>query len=196
MNCLLTSWIISFAAFPTASIVKAENKNGNIPPINIPATTWGFVTSIEVNFTAWVYDANNANAVKAAEPIANPLPIAAVVLPTASSLSVIFLTSWGNSHISAIPPALSAIGPYASTAIVIPQVESIPIAATEIPYNPWPAFEKPFDAIYDTKIPIAITTIGPAVDFIPTAKPEIIFVDEPVSDSSAIFWTGFLSPEV
>ncbi len=39
------------------------------------------------------HDANNANAVKAAEPIANPLPRAAVVLPTASSLSVIFLTS-------------------------------------------------------------------------------------------------------
>ena len=32
--------------------------------------------------------ANNARAVKAAEPIAKPLPIAAVVLPTASSLSV------------------------------------------------------------------------------------------------------------
>ena len=55
--------------------------------------------------------ANNANAVKAADPIANPLPIAAVVLPTASNLSVRCLTSLGNSAISAIPPALSAIGP-------------------------------------------------------------------------------------
>ena len=33
---------------------------------------------------------------KAAEPIANPLPMAAVVLPTASSLSVMILTSCGR----------------------------------------------------------------------------------------------------
>ena len=55
--------------------------------------------------------ANKANAVKAAEAIANPLPIAAVVFPTASNLSVRSLTSEGNSAISAIPPALSEIGP-------------------------------------------------------------------------------------
>ena len=60
--------------------------------------------------------ANRANAVKAAEPMANPLPIAAVVLPTASSLSVRLRTSSGSPAISAIPPALSEIGPYASTA--------------------------------------------------------------------------------
>ena len=48
---------------------------------------------------------------KAADPMANPLPIAAVVLPTESSLSVIFLTSGSKFDISAIPPALSEIGP-------------------------------------------------------------------------------------
>ena len=53
----------------------------------------------------------SASEVSAADPIANPLPIAAVVLPTESSLSVISLTYGGRSHISAIPPALSAIGP-------------------------------------------------------------------------------------
>ena len=79
--------------------------------MNIPATTSGLVTSICFKPTTAVYDANNANAVNAALPIANPFPIAAVVLPTESNLSVIFLTSSGNSHISAIPPALSAIGP-------------------------------------------------------------------------------------
>ena len=51
LNCLLTSSIIAYAALPTASIVKAENKNGNIPPINIPAITTGFVTSILVSCT-------------------------------------------------------------------------------------------------------------------------------------------------
>ena len=60
--------------------------------------------------------AKRAKEVKAAEPIAKPLPIAAVVFPTASSLSVRSLTSLGSSAISAMPPALSAIGPYASTA--------------------------------------------------------------------------------
>ena len=61
--------------------------------------------------TASLYAANRDRAVKAADPIANPLPTAAVEFPTASSLSVVSLTSWGNSDISAIPPALSATGP-------------------------------------------------------------------------------------
>ena len=51
------------------------------------------------------------SAASEAEPIANPLPIAAVVLPTESSLSVISRTSGSSSDISAIPPALSEIGP-------------------------------------------------------------------------------------
>ena len=76
---------------------------------------------------------NNAKDVSAAEPIAKPLPIAAVVFPRESSLSVIVLTSGPNFAISAIPPALSAIGPYASTDIVIPIVESILTAAIPIP---------------------------------------------------------------
>ena len=45
------------------------------------------------------------------DPMANPFPMAAVVFPTESSLSVISLTESGSSAISAIPPALSAIGP-------------------------------------------------------------------------------------
>ena len=52
-----------------------------------------------------------AKAAKAAALIAKPLPIAAVVLPTSSKESVIFLVSFPNSDISAIPPALSATGP-------------------------------------------------------------------------------------
>ena len=47
----------------------------------------------------------------AAEPMAKPLPIAAVVLPTESSPSVILRTSGPSPDISEIPPALSAIGP-------------------------------------------------------------------------------------
>jgi hypothetical protein len=54
---------------------------------------------------------NKARATRQADPMANPLPIAAVVLPAASNLSVVYLTSSVNSAISAIPPALSEIGP-------------------------------------------------------------------------------------
>ena len=61
--------------------------------------------------TACTYETKSASAVSAALPMANPLPIAAVVLPTASSLSVIFRTLEGSLDISAMPPALSAIGP-------------------------------------------------------------------------------------
>ena len=98
LNCLLTSSTISIAALPTAVIVKAENKNVNIPPMNNPAITSGSVTSIingsVVNLsTASLYAANRDRAVKAADPIANPLPTAAVEFPTASSLSVVSLTS-------------------------------------------------------------------------------------------------------
>lgn len=48
---------------------------------------------------------------RAAEPIANPLPIAAVVLPAASRASVLLLTYSPIAAISEIPPALSLIGP-------------------------------------------------------------------------------------
>ena len=52
-----------------------------------------------------------AKETSAALPIANPFPIAAVVFPAASSPSVIYLTSGPSDAISAIPPALSLMGP-------------------------------------------------------------------------------------
>jgi len=53
----------------------------------------------------------NESETKAADPIANPFPMAAVVFPAASKASVLYLTSSPNPHISAIPPALSLTGP-------------------------------------------------------------------------------------
>ena len=79
-------------------------------PLN-PAITLGADTSITSIPAVSLNAANKASAVKAADPIAKPFTMAAVVLPTASSLSVRFLTSGGSSAISAIPPALSDIGP-------------------------------------------------------------------------------------
>jgi len=52
-----------------------------------------------------------ARPTRAAEPMAKPLPIAAVVLPAASKASVYSLVYGVSSAISAIPPALSEIGP-------------------------------------------------------------------------------------
>ena len=80
--------------------------------------------------------ANKANAVKAAEAIAKPFPDAAVVFPTASKISVFSRTSFGSSLISAIPPALSAMGPKASIANCMAVVAIIPAAAIATPYNP------------------------------------------------------------
>ena len=68
------------AALPTAFIANAENTTGTIAPINNMANTGALkmlIPSIPVNVT---YAANKAKDVKAAEAIANPLPVAAVVL--------------------------------------------------------------------------------------------------------------------
>ncbi len=119
-------------------MVIAATTNGRAPPISRPITTFGLVNakSSALSSAAVPKAAKRASAVRAALPIANPLPMAAVVFPIESRLSVISLTSEPNSPISAIPPALSATGPYASTVIVTPTVANIPIAAMAIPYNP------------------------------------------------------------
>ncbi len=81
----------------------------------------------------FAYSAIRASAVRAAEAMANPLPVAAVVLPSESRASVRFLTSGSWWVISAMPPALSATGPYASVARVMPRVASMPTAESPMP---------------------------------------------------------------
>ena len=54
LNCLLTSYTISMAAFPTAFIARAENTTGTIPPTNNIAKTGALkilIPSIPVNVT-------------------------------------------------------------------------------------------------------------------------------------------------
>ena len=111
LNWRRTSSIILWAAFPTADIVKAENKKGKTPPKRTPTRTLIFVISTLATPACSLNEVKRIMAVKAADPIAKPLPIAAVVFPTASRLSVILRTSLGKFAISARPPALSAIGP-------------------------------------------------------------------------------------
>ena len=87
-NWRRTSVIMAIAARPTAPMAMAENTNGNIAPTNKQAITVAFDKSM-VEICAEVIKApNNASAVKAADAMAKPLPIAAVVFPTASNLSV------------------------------------------------------------------------------------------------------------
>jgi hypothetical protein len=57
------------------------------------------------------YSAKSTRAASAAEPMAYPLVTALVVLPTASRGSVMLRISSGSSAISAMPPALSVMGP-------------------------------------------------------------------------------------
>ena len=94
-------------------MVIAANKNGNIPPKNSPRVTSTLVifNPDSANPALWTNAENKAKAVTAADPIANPFAIAAVVFPKESNSSVAFLTSGSKCAISAIPPALSAIGP-------------------------------------------------------------------------------------
>ena len=69
----------------------------------------------------------------AAEPMAKPLPIAAVVLPSESSRSVIF-TNLGT-RVRHLRDAAGVVGdgPYESVDMTMPMVESIPTAEIAIP---------------------------------------------------------------
>jgi len=108
-----------------------EFVNTTEPALNVPFELAAIFPS--QSFTSSIYAAKSAIAVKAAEPMAKPLPVAAVVLPSISSSSVRLRTSGGKPLISALPPALSAMGPKASVARVTPRVESIPTAAKLTP---------------------------------------------------------------
>ena len=78
----------------------------------------------------------------------------------------------GWCDISAMPPALSEIGPKASMVMVTPAVASIPTAAMAIPY--WPAVWKA------TKMASTMIRIGKRATFHPTARPVMMLVAGPV----------------
>jgi hypothetical protein len=111
-NSSRTTKMIASADLPTESIVSAAKMKGRVAPMSTPERTSG--ESIE---TVWrpadsMKAAMRPTEVRTAEPMAKPLPVAAVVLPIASSASVLSRTcSVSSSIISAMPPALSATGP-------------------------------------------------------------------------------------
>merc|ERR1719453_2014437 len=95
--------------------------------------------------------------------MAKPLPTAAVVLPAASRASVLSLITLGSPHISAIPPALSEIGPYPSIVRATGRDPSIPRAAKAIPYIPAQLNEYPIVAV--------MQRIGTMQELYPRASP-------------------------
>ena len=109
----MTSW----AAFPTAYIAQAVKTKTVIDPkrplkktsIYIKSTTSSFTELTK--FISSINAANNKKQAILALPTLYPLVLALVIFPTASKRSVIFLTLSYCIDISAIPPALSAIGP-------------------------------------------------------------------------------------
>lgn len=69
-------------------MVRALNAYGNIAPIKSPENSNGDKILTTVMLDRVMNAPNRARLTKAADPIANPLPIAAVVFPAASRASV------------------------------------------------------------------------------------------------------------
>ncbi len=65
--------------------------------------------------------------------MAYPLVTAFMVLPTASSSSVRSRIDLGMPDMTAIPPALSVMGPKASREMTIPAMESMAMTAMAMP---------------------------------------------------------------
>ena len=81
-------------------------------------------------------EANSATEAMTAEPMATPLVMALVVLPTASRLTMTRSASPVNSpDISAIPAALSETGPKLSSDTTMPAVDSRPIPVSATRYS-------------------------------------------------------------
>src|SRR5205814_8520378 len=139
-NCRRTSRTTAPAALPTASMLNAVKTNGSNPPMKSPMITFGSLRE-NVNcakaglcaLSSSTYDPNNTSAANPADAIAYPLVTAFIVVPTASSWSVTTRTSFGKLLITAMPPALSVIGPNESSEIMIPAIDNIDITAIAIP---------------------------------------------------------------
>ena len=147
--------------------------------------------------TSSMYALNRRKDASAADPMAYPLVVALVVLPTASRASVHSRTLSGWSDISTMPPALSAMGPKTSMVSTYAAVESIPIVATAVPNKP--PVGSPVDLSvkplvcpnqYAEIIAAEMQSTGAAVDSMPTPTPAMMLVPWPVVDASAMTRTG------
>jgi len=142
----------------------------------------GLRISTEVSPILVMKAPKRASPTRQADPIAKPLPTAAVVFPAASRASVISLIADGSPHISAHPPALSEIGPYPSTERATGRDPSIPRAERPIPYIPALAKPKPMVAV--------MQMIGTTTERYPRASPRIMFGAGPLLQDSARWRVG------
>mmetsp|Transcript_5515 Transcript_5515/g.13971 ORF Transcript_5515/g.13971 Transcript_5515/m.13971 type:complete len:213 (-) Transcript_5515:1439-2077(-) len=202
-NCRRTSVTTSCAVLPTAVQAKAVNKYTIMEPSSPATNTSGTAMSTTLkglpvkDSTSSMYALNNRNEARAADPMAYPLVVALVVLPTASSWSVISRTISGWSLISTMPPALSAMGPNTSMVSTYAAVLSMPIVATAVPNSPpvgSPVATSVSPAVCPTQyaemMAAEMTSTGAAVDSMPTPTPAIMLVPCPVVLASAIMRTG------
>src|SRR4051794_19203131 len=138
--------------------------------------------------TASANDPNSDVAAITAVAIAMPLVIALVELPIASSPPRISAGRPSNSpDISAMPCALSEIGPYVSIDTMTPTVVSIPMPVSEMKYSD-SRVELPKK--YEPIIAAPITSADHTVDSSPIENPDRIVVAGPVTVEAAISCTG------
>mmetsp|Transcript_10962 Transcript_10962/g.24789 ORF Transcript_10962/g.24789 Transcript_10962/m.24789 type:complete len:213 (+) Transcript_10962:2533-3171(+) len=202
-NCRRTSFTTSCALLPTASMLHAVNRYTSIDPSNPATNTSGMAMSTTSNGfpvkldTSSMYAEKSRKLARAALPMANPLVVALVVLPTASSRSVMSRTLSGCWLISTIPPALSAMGPNTSMVSTYAAVLSMPIVATAVPNRPahglpvsWSVRPDVMPSQYAVMSEMEMTITGIAVLSNPSPSPAMTFVPCPVVDASASCLTG------
>ena len=136
-----TSTTTCAAARPTARIASELNRNATQPPSSSPTSTFGRSTrmpwkSNPAARSASSKEPNSEVAAITAVAIAMPFVMAFVEFPIASRPVRISAGRPSNSpDISAMPCALSEIGPKVSIDTITPTVVSMPMPVSEMKYS-------------------------------------------------------------
>ena len=111
-----------------------------VPPIKKPTKTMGdemrmpfASTTGSIEATSVMKEPNSATAAITAEPMAIPLVMALVVLPTASRSAMIWRAPSSRPAISPMPLALSEMGPKESMATLLPVSVNMPMPVMATP---------------------------------------------------------------
>src|SRR5687768_10530622 len=204
-NWRRTSFTTTPAERPTARMASALKRNGTAPPMSRPMNTFGSATLIWVATSrnsavptlvmpssepiVSMYEANSATAAMTAEPMAKPFVTALVVLPTASSDTMIRSGSPLNSpDISAMPAALSDTGPNVSSETMTPVVASMPMPVRATRYSE--NCRLPLPSASEAPSATAMAMTAYTDDSMPDAVPDRTVVAGPVRADSAISFTG------
>jgi hypothetical protein len=183
-NWRRTSCTIAIAARPTAAMASDEKMKGIIAPTNRPPSTRALemsMTSIpEIPMNA----AKSASEVSAAEAMAKPLPVAAVVLPTASRMSVRWPHLGGK--LAHLRDAARVVrdGAEGVDGQLHRRRRHHPRRGDRHAVQP--------RELVRADDPAASTRMGSVVDSIPIASPLITLVAWPVADPCTMLFTGRL----